>query len=104
MARHGRFGAREQPASYACLACIYHHVPNGQIREQAIADRLGIDLDMVKESLISPAAAQRIAAVNPGVTAAHIVGRAYDSLFKALCAEAALSTPEGARCSPRSPS
>lgn len=56
--------SHEQPTSHASLACIYHHVPNDQIREQAIADGLGIGLGVVKESLISPAAAQRIAEVS----------------------------------------
>ncbi|MCJ2086725.1 ThiF family adenylyltransferase [Methylobacterium sp. E-005] len=84
-----------QPTAYACLACIYKHVPEENVREQAIADGLGITLAMVKESLISAFAAARIRAVHPNLSEADLVGMAYDSLFKQLCAEQALKTPEG---------
>jgi hypothetical protein len=87
--------SHEQPTECACLGCIYRHIPNENVREQAIADGLGIQLAMVKESLISPAAAALIAARSPGITASQIEGKAYDSLFKQLCGQQALKTPEG---------
>jgi len=87
--------SHKQPTSHACLSCIYRHVPDENTREQAIAEGLGIDVSTVKESLISAAAAAKIARLNPEVVASAIEGTAYDSLFKALCAEQALL----ARCS-----
>ena len=87
--------SHQQPTVDACLACIYRHVPDENARERAIADGLGIELDMVKESLISAAAAAKICAVHPKILASKIEGMAYDSLFKQLCAEKALKTPEG---------
>ena len=84
-----------QPTDHACLSCIYRHVPDENAREQAIADGLGIEIAMVKESLISPEAATRISRLHPQIAASTIEGMAYDSLFKQLCAEQALRTPEG---------
>jgi len=84
-----------QPTLNACLSCIYRHVKDENAREQAIADGLGIDLSMVKESLISSAAAAKISAFHSGIEVSAIEGMAYDSLFKQLCAEQSLKTPEG---------
>ena len=87
--------SHQQPTVNACLSCIYRHVPDENARERAIAEGLGIELEMVKENLISAAAAARIAATLVGVSASVIEGMAYDSLFKQLCAEKALRSPEG---------
>jgi len=87
--------SHQQPTSNACMACIYRHVPDENAREQAIADGLGISLEMVKESLISQDTAEKISALHPKITASDIKGMAFDSLFKQLCGEQALRTPEG---------
>lgn len=87
--------SHRQPTTDACLSCIYRHVPDEHARERAIAEGLGISLDMVKESLISADAATLIASANAGIQAAAIDGMAYDSLFKQLCAEQALKSVEG---------
>lgn len=86
--------SHRQPTAHACLSCIYRHVPDESVREQAIADGLGIGLEMVRENLISSEAAEKISSLH-GISAAEIQGTGYDSLFKALCAEQALMTPEG---------
>lgn len=87
--------SHRQPTEDACLSCIYRHVLDEHARERAIADGLGISLDMVRESLISADAAALIAAANAGIQPAAIEGMAYDSLFKQLCAEQALKSAEG---------
>jgi hypothetical protein len=87
--------SHRQPTANACLSCIYRHVPDEHARERAIADGLGISLDMVRESLISADAAARIADANTGIQPEAIEGMAYDSLFKQLCAEQALKSAEG---------
>ncbi|MBZ9649740.1 hypothetical protein K9B33_19565 [Sphingobium sp. 3R8] len=87
--------SHELPTDRACLSCIYKHVDLENVRERAIADGLGIDIAMVKENLITPAAATLIALRYPEHPTSAFVGMAYDSLFKQLCAEQALSTPEG---------
>lgn len=87
--------SHRQPTTNACLSCIYRHVPDENARERAIAEGLGIELEMVKESFISAAAAARIADTHDGVSAAAVEGMAYDSLFKQLCAEQALKSSEG---------
>ena len=87
--------SNHQPAKAACLACIYRHVIDEQARERSIADGLGITLAEVQQGLVSAEAAERICLAHPSFAPADVVGKAYDSLFKQLCAEQALLTPEG---------
>lgn len=87
--------SHRQPNPHACLACIYRHLPEENAREQSIADGLGVSLDMVKSGFISVEAAASIALVHPQISPATITGMAFDSLFRQLCAEQALATPEG---------
>ncbi len=83
------------PTEHACLACIYRHVPEEHARERHIAEGLRVELADVRGGLISAEVAQRIAERNPGVNAAAITNTAFDSLFRELCSEQALHTPEG---------
>jgi hypothetical protein len=78
--------SHRQPTEHACLACIYRHVPEENLRERAIAEGLGITVEMVKQGFISPAAAAAIAGRHQQVASSAIEGMAYDSLFKQLCA------------------
>ncbi|TAV76228.1 ThiF family adenylyltransferase [Rhizobium leguminosarum] len=87
--------SHRQPTAYACLSCTYRHVPEEHARERAVAEGLGVKLDDVKTGLISQDAAGRIHAKYPAVDPSHLVGRAYDSLFKELCAAQALQSTEG---------
>lgn len=87
--------SHRQPNTCACLSCIYRHVPEEHARERAVAEGLGVKLDDVKTGLISEDAASRIHAKYPAVDPAHLVGRAFDSLFKELCAAQALQSTEG---------
>lgn len=87
--------SHRQPTDHACLACIYRHIPDEHARERSIAAGLGISLNDVQQGLISTDAAERIQRAHPGIDPQAIVGKAYDSLFKQLCAEQTLITPEG---------
>jgi hypothetical protein len=86
-----------QPTDVACLSCIYEPDQEELSREQHIADHLGVTLEAVRSERISTASAQIIAARFSILNAADLVGTAYDSLFKRLCAESALQTLEGKR-------
>jgi molybdopterin/thiamine biosynthesis adenylyltransferase len=83
------------PTENACLACIYRHVPEEHARERSIAEGLGVDLVDVRSGLITPEIAQRIILAHPAIDVEDIVGLAFDSLFRQLCSEQALATPEG---------
>lgn len=87
--------SHKQPNAHACLACIYRHIPDELARERSIAEGLGVSLEMVREAFITPEAAALIGAHLPGRDPPQWIGMAYDSLFKQLCGEQALRTPEG---------
>lgn len=86
--------SHRQPTQHACLSCIYRHVPEENARERSIATGLGIELEMVKEGFISETAAAAIAAAHPAINTQVIIGMAYDSLFKQLCAAQTLLAPD----------
>ncbi|MDO9440408.1 MAG: ThiF family adenylyltransferase, partial [Beijerinckiaceae bacterium] len=83
------------PTESACLACIYRHVPEEHARERSIAEGLGVELADVRSGLITPEIARRIVLTHPTISGEAIVGLAFDSLFRQLCSEQALATPEG---------
>lgn len=87
--------SHKQPTNGACLACIYRHIPIEEGREKDIAAGLGVSLEDVRRGRIDSEAADRIASLHKGIVATQIVGTAYDSLFKALCAEQALLGASG---------
>lgn len=84
-----------QPTHCACMACIYKHIPDEEARERSIAEGLGITLEDVRLGFINQAVAEKIVAAHPGLHTAALVGRAFDTLFRELCAAQALRTPEG---------
>lgn len=83
------------PTQNACLACIYRHVPEENARERSIAEGLGVDLADVRSGLITADVARRIVQTHKSIDGDAIVGLAFDSLFRQLCSEQALATPEG---------
>lgn len=90
--------SHRQPIYDACLCCIYKHIPDEDARARDIASGLGIDLeDVTSGQLIGEVVAGKIAARHPALNAATLVGMAFDSLFKQLCAENALLSPTGAQ-------
>lgn len=84
-----------QPTNDACLCCIYAADAEESSREHHIAEHLGVGVDEVRRERISSASASIIVARFPDLDAAAIAGMAYDSLFKQLCGESKLRTPEG---------
>jgi hypothetical protein len=56
-----------------------------------------VSIEDVEQTQISASAAEQILARYPdrGLTVESLVGEAYDSLFKSLCAQAAIATSEG---------
>ncbi len=84
-----------QPTDVACLSCIYEPDNEELTREQHIADHLGVSVAMVRAERISASAAETIARRYPELVAAQLVGTAYDTLFKRLCAEGQLETLAG---------
>ncbi|MDO9589031.1 MAG: ThiF family adenylyltransferase [Brevundimonas sp.] len=87
--------AHQQPTGGACMACIYRHIPDEQARERSIAEGLGIDLGMLGRGFIDEEAATRILQTHPGLDRTDLVGKAFDTLFRQLCATQALTTTEG---------
>jgi hypothetical protein len=84
-----------QPTTNACMACVYAHTPLEDARERHIAESLGVTLAQVKEPRISEASAAAICAKYKQLKPEELVGTAYDTLFKNLCASAVLHTEEG---------
>lgn len=88
--------SHRQPTPDACLACIYRHIPDEQARQRAIAEGLGLALDDVAAGgLIDARVAALIAARHASLDATALVGMAFDSLYKQMCAEQALLTATG---------
>ncbi|MFZ5530234.1 MAG: ThiF family adenylyltransferase, partial [Pseudomonadota bacterium] len=87
----------KQPARHACLSCIYADDEQETSREKHIAEHLGITPEKVQEQIIDEIAARTIAERfnNKFSDPTALIGIAYDTLFKSLCGEGALKTPEG---------
>jgi hypothetical protein len=79
------------------MSCIYEPDKEETSRESHVAEHFGVSVDEVRSERISEEAAKVIASRFPTLETAALVGMAYDSLFKRLCAEAALKTTEGKR-------
>lgn len=84
-----------QPTTDACLSCIYEPDREELSREQHIADHLGVSVEAVRSERISAATAAAIVQRFPALAHAHLIGTAYDTLFKKLCGEGLLKTPAG---------
>lgn len=84
----------KQPTEAACLACIYHEIPDELAQERHIAESLGVGIEDVKQHHVSADAAKRIQTKYSHLTVNQIEGQAYDSLFKALCSEGTLLGPD----------
>jgi hypothetical protein len=84
-----------QPNSGACLSCIYHHTSLEDERLRSIAEGLGVTYEEIEgKELIDDILAARLATIH-GVEAGEIEGVAVTSLYKELCAAAALKSAAG---------
>lgn len=86
-----------QPTELACLSCIYEADEEELTREKHIAQHLGVSVEDVRTDRISKSAAEQIVLMHTQLRAENLIGIAYDTLFKTLCAEGQLQTPEGKR-------
>lgn len=88
--------SHRQPNLDACLSCIYPHIPDELARARDIAAGLGLELDdVVSNDRIDARIARILATKHTGLDEAALIGKAFDSLFKELCAEQALLLPTG---------
>lgn len=79
----------------ACMGCLYKADEKEALQDQIIAEHLGVSVDEVRASRVSPAAAAAIARKHPHLQPATIEGQAFDSLYKALCATGKLHASVG---------
>jgi len=88
--------SHREPNKEACLSCIYPHIPDELSRAREIAAGLGLELSDVTESeRIDARIAKVLAAKHSGLDEPALVGVAFDSLFKQLCAEQTLLSATG---------
>jgi hypothetical protein len=80
-----------QPTGYACLYCIYPHIPEEDARERDIADLLGLTLDQVKRRIVDGDTAAELSR-NFGEPPETFLGKSMDSLAKARCSSAPVTT------------
>ena len=78
----------------ACLACVYTRTEQEGVFERHVAEALGVTLEDVQSYLITPSAASRIAMLYPQLSVQQLIGRAYDSVFREMCATQSLRTSE----------
>lgn len=85
------------PLNYACLECVYPFSKDERAHERHVAEALGVPIEALAEGIISDQRAELITAKYPDYPRDHIVGEAYDSLFKSLCGAGQLPVSEGKR-------
>jgi hypothetical protein len=78
------------------MGCIYPRNAQEDTRARSIAAALGVTVDDIRRGIIDQAAARLIIARYPerNLTEESLIGEAYDSLFKSLCAQAALRSAD----------
>lgn len=91
------FHHNAHPLNYACLECVYPFGKDERAHERHVAEALGVPIDALAEGIISDQRAEMITAKYPDYHMDHIVGEAYDSLFKKLCGAGQLPVSEGER-------
>lgn len=88
------FHHNQQLSGCACLGCIYRETEQERSFALHVARSLGVTPADIAEGYISSAAAEKIVQRYPKLQADGIIGLAFDSLFKSLCATAQLVTAE----------
>ncbi|MBV9762474.1 MAG: ThiF family adenylyltransferase [Acidobacteriaceae bacterium] len=85
-----------QPTPLACMECIYPRNAQEDTRARSIAAALGVTVNDIRRGIIDQAAARLIIGRYPerNLTEESLIGEAYDSLFKSLCAQAALRSAD----------
>lgn len=88
------FHHNRQLTGCACLGCIYRETEEERSFASHVAQALNVTPADVAEGYISSTAAERIVQRYPKLQVQGIVGVAFHSLFKSLCATAQLVTSE----------
>lgn len=88
------FHHNAQFTGHACLACVYAETDAERNYGSHVAETLNVTPEDLAHGYISPDAARRIVERYPQLTATTIIGLAFDTLFKALCATQELVTAE----------
>ena len=83
-----------QPTGYACLSCIYPHIPEEDARDRDVAALLGLTLDQVRRRIVDVDTAAALSR-NFGAPAETFLGKSMDSLAKARCGSAPVTTAGG---------
>lgn len=76
--------------SKACLGCVYPLDTTEQAHERHVAEKLGVTIEQINQGFIDEVAEQAIKRQYPELTGS-LIGFAYDTLFKRLCAEGKLT-------------
>jgi molybdopterin/thiamine biosynthesis adenylyltransferase len=79
---------------HACMGCIYFETEAERRFAHHVAETLNVSVTQVDEGYISLAAAQLICLRYTQLKPVDLVNKAYDSLFRELCATEKLITPE----------
>lgn len=78
----------------ACMGCIYPETEHERQFRSHLAEVLNVSEKEIEQTYVSQQTALKIQARYPEIHSADIVGIAYDTLFRQLCATAQLKTPE----------
>lgn len=79
---------------HACMACVYFETAEERTFTEHVAEMLNVTVEDVQRSYVDDIAAEKIVARYPQLSRADVLGKAYDSLFKEMCATEQLKTPE----------
>jgi molybdopterin/thiamine biosynthesis adenylyltransferase len=83
-----------QHLGMACLGCVYYETDGERSFAQHVAEALNVSIKDVDGGFITESTAARIAARYPELQQAELVGKAFDTIFKQLCATQRLKTAE----------
>lgn len=83
-----------QFTGHACMGCIYPESESERNFARHLADALNVSLEEVAQAYIDERAALKICVRYPELRREDLVGTAYDTLFRTLCATEKLKTAE----------
>ena len=78
----------------ACLGCVYNETEGERSFARHVAEVLNVSIEQVDAGFITSDAADRIAARYPELQQPDLIGKAFDTIFKQLCATQTLKTTE----------
>lgn len=88
------FHHNRQFTGHACMACIYPESESERNFARHLADALNVSVEEVAQTYIDERAALKICMRYPQLRTEDLIGTAYDTLFRTLCATEKLKTAE----------